>query len=486
MKSSFLFRGALCGRGRRLPHRDARSPAGPADTGRGQRAARASAAASPPPRPRATACTCPWMQAIRVALANNQDLNVSVNAAEASQFFLFQNTGIYDPLLTNTVNRRHTDSPQSSALGGADVLQNDSWDAAIGLSQLTPWGGVVDFGLSGSYNTTNSTFVDVNPAIPANLFFGINQPLLRNFGKRSDRAQHHDLAQHARRLVSGVRAERPDRHQLGRAVVLGPRVRPRQPGGEARGPGHRDRAQPHHEDQDRRRIAGADRHRPDRGRHRHRGAGHHHGRGRRRPRGRPPPARPQLPGREPHDGPRDPDRRSGRPAAVSPSISPRACGPRSRAGPRSSPRTTRWTRTRCATSTGRTRRCRSSTSWRDTERTGWAGPNSTPERSDRFEDQLVGRRGPALQRELQGLAGRDRVLLPDLQSHGARRAGSRAVQPRDVQGEPDRARAGHRPRRARRAPRRSRRPRGRSTPGRRPRSSPSATSMRPARSTTTA
>jgi len=122
-------------------------------------------------------------EAIRVALANNQDLNVSVNAAEASQFFLFQNTGIYDPLLTNTVNRRHTDSPQSSALGGADVLQNDSWDAAIGLSQLTPWGGVVDFGLSGSYNTTNSTFVDVNPAIPANLFFGINQPLLRNFGR---------------------------------------------------------------------------------------------------------------------------------------------------------------------------------------------------------------------------------------------------------------------------------------------------------------
>jgi len=122
-------------------------------------------------------------EAIRIALANNQDLNVSVNAAEATQFFLFQNTGIYDPLLTNTVNRRHTDSPQSSALGGADVLQNDSWDAAIGLSQLTPWGGVVDFGLSGSYNTTNSTFVDVNPAIPANLFFGINQPLLRNFGR---------------------------------------------------------------------------------------------------------------------------------------------------------------------------------------------------------------------------------------------------------------------------------------------------------------
>ncbi len=135
------------------------------------------------PAPQADGVHMTLDEAIRIALANNQDLNVSVNSAEASQFFLFQNMGIYDPLLTNTVNRRHTDAPQSSALGGADVLQNDSWDASIGLSQLTPWGGVVDFGLTGSYNTTNSTFVDVNPAIPANLFFGINQPLLRNFGR---------------------------------------------------------------------------------------------------------------------------------------------------------------------------------------------------------------------------------------------------------------------------------------------------------------
>ncbi len=122
-------------------------------------------------------------QAIRVALANNQDLNVTINSAEATEFFLFQNKGIYDPLLFSNVTRAHTDTPQSSALGGAEVLQNDSWNADIGVSQLTPWGGRVDFGLTGSYNTTNSTFVDVNPAIPANLTFAISQPLLRNFGR---------------------------------------------------------------------------------------------------------------------------------------------------------------------------------------------------------------------------------------------------------------------------------------------------------------
>jgi outer membrane protein TolC len=122
-------------------------------------------------------------QAIRVALANNQDLNVTINSAEAAEFFLFQNMGIYDPLLTTTVNRFHTDTPTSSNLAGAEVLQNDVWDAAIGVQQLTPWGGVVDLGLTGSYNLTNNSFANVNPAMPANLTFGISQPLLRNFGR---------------------------------------------------------------------------------------------------------------------------------------------------------------------------------------------------------------------------------------------------------------------------------------------------------------
>ncbi len=122
-------------------------------------------------------------QAIRIALANNQDLNVTVNQAQASQFFLFQQTGIYDPLLTNNVLRRHTDTPTSSQLAGADVLKNDSWDANIGLSQLTPWGGAVDFGLVGTYAFTNNQFVDVNPAMTAGLSVALNQPLLRNFGR---------------------------------------------------------------------------------------------------------------------------------------------------------------------------------------------------------------------------------------------------------------------------------------------------------------
>src|SRR5262245_36747939 len=122
-------------------------------------------------------------QAIRIALADNEDLDVTVNSAQASQFFLFQNMGIYDPLLTNNVTRSHTDQPTSSQLGGGAVVRNDTWDAGIGIQQLTPWGGTVLGGLVGNRDLTNNSFATVNPAYTAGISLQITQPLLRNFGR---------------------------------------------------------------------------------------------------------------------------------------------------------------------------------------------------------------------------------------------------------------------------------------------------------------
>jgi outer membrane protein TolC len=123
--------------------------------------------------------------AIRIALANNQDLNVSINAAEATQFSLFQNLGIYDPLISATSQRAHGESPTSTALAGASVLRTDTVDGALGISQLTPWGGTATFGLTGNRTLSNSSFTNINPNLTANLTLGISQPLLRNFGTRA-------------------------------------------------------------------------------------------------------------------------------------------------------------------------------------------------------------------------------------------------------------------------------------------------------------
>jgi outer membrane protein len=122
-------------------------------------------------------------QTIGLALANNQDLNVTVNAAQASQFNLFQNLGIYDPLLQAFGSRAHNDQPTASQLAGAPVLKTDLSDGGAQVSQLTPWGGTFTLGFTGNRTKTNSQFYDVNPSFTAGLSASVNQPLLRNFGK---------------------------------------------------------------------------------------------------------------------------------------------------------------------------------------------------------------------------------------------------------------------------------------------------------------
>jgi outer membrane protein len=124
-------------------------------------------------------------QAIGLALANNQDLNVTVNAAEATRFSLFQNQGIFDPLVSAVVSRSHTEDPATSALSGAAVNTTDSTDGRAQVSQLAPTGGVFTLGFTANKTTNNSSFNIVNPSYRSGLTLSMNHPLLRNFGPRT-------------------------------------------------------------------------------------------------------------------------------------------------------------------------------------------------------------------------------------------------------------------------------------------------------------
>src|SRR5687767_1931558 len=103
-------------------------------------------------------------EAVALAIANNQDLNVSVATAEASRYVLFSNMGIFDPLLEAEAIRSHDEQPASSALVGADVQERDTTDVSARVSQLTPWGGTFSLGFATNRTETNSTFFFVNPA----------------------------------------------------------------------------------------------------------------------------------------------------------------------------------------------------------------------------------------------------------------------------------------------------------------------------------
>ncbi|MGH9316074.1 MAG: TolC family protein [Thermoanaerobaculia bacterium] len=124
-------------------------------------------------------------QAIGLALANNRDLDVTVNAAEASRYTLFGNQGIFDPVLTADFTRGHAEQPASSLLVGAPVSTQDTsiWGAQV--TQLAPTGGTFSLSWTGNRTATNSTFYFINPSYSAGLGLSLNQPLLRSFGSNA-------------------------------------------------------------------------------------------------------------------------------------------------------------------------------------------------------------------------------------------------------------------------------------------------------------
>src|SRR5438034_5460484 len=121
-------------------------------------------------------------EAVGLAVANNQDLNVSVNSAEATRFSLFQTQGIFDPLLQAAITRSHSETPASSTLTGALVNTVNTTDFSGSVQQLAPTGGLFALGFTGRNQRTNSTFALVNPSKVGTLTFSFSQPLLRNFG----------------------------------------------------------------------------------------------------------------------------------------------------------------------------------------------------------------------------------------------------------------------------------------------------------------
>ena len=149
----------------------------------GQRVAR------PLPSPVDGAIRLSLDEAIALAVANNQDLNVAVSAAEASQWNLLTTEGIFDPVLAGFANRNHAEQPASSVLQGAAVGVSDTYNFGADVTQVAPWGGIFTLGTTGGRSATNSTFFLINPSFNAGLTATVTQPLLRNFGMTATKWQ---------------------------------------------------------------------------------------------------------------------------------------------------------------------------------------------------------------------------------------------------------------------------------------------------------
>jgi outer membrane protein len=133
------------------------------------------------PLPAATAQGVPMSlsQAVGIAVANNQDQYVTVNAAESFEYLIVQNKGIYDPLISSAVGRSHAEIPGASQLTSG-IFDDTTFSASV--SQFTPLGGTFSFGFNGTRETSNNPFTTVNPSYAGGLQLSVSQPLLRNFG----------------------------------------------------------------------------------------------------------------------------------------------------------------------------------------------------------------------------------------------------------------------------------------------------------------
>jgi outer membrane protein len=125
----------------------------------------------------------PLQEAVAVALERNLPLLVQRYERAQMRLGIDQNLGIYDLSLTYDGYANEDTTPSSSALAGADILVRKQQSHVLGLSQVTPLGGVGGVSLSSFRQEDNSTFSNPNPAYLVDFDLSFTQPLLRNFGR---------------------------------------------------------------------------------------------------------------------------------------------------------------------------------------------------------------------------------------------------------------------------------------------------------------
>src|SRR6185436_17418434 len=162
------------------------APAGAANTpSPGAQSAASSATQSPPsPRVGVTGEPSPLRldDAVRLALAENNDVAIAKLETQAAQEDIRAALGVSDLRLLPTIGYRHTSTPIASSIGGAanGKVVEKRVDGAVSLTGYSLWGGGrfnVDF--TSSRSLSSNTNLRLNPQIPSALGGSYTQPLLQ-------------------------------------------------------------------------------------------------------------------------------------------------------------------------------------------------------------------------------------------------------------------------------------------------------------------
>jgi outer membrane protein TolC len=130
-------------------------------------------------------------EVIQRVLANDRDIEVSRIAKDQAVFNVSGAKGYYDPVLGLNAYRVRSVTPIASFIGGAanGKLTQKELYANPQLSGAFPWlGGSYKLDLSSARQSTDSTFVTLNPQFPTALNLSLTQPLWG--GLRFDENRH--------------------------------------------------------------------------------------------------------------------------------------------------------------------------------------------------------------------------------------------------------------------------------------------------------
>ncbi len=130
--------------------------------------------------------------AVQRALANNNDIDISRQGREISEFRLLGARGVYDPLIAAEGYYERATTPTASVIGGAvnGAVTQTRFFGTGGVSGFSPWfGGSYSARLDASRSTTSNTNSLLNPQYPSLLTFSYVQPLLRGLRIDNNRRQ---------------------------------------------------------------------------------------------------------------------------------------------------------------------------------------------------------------------------------------------------------------------------------------------------------
>jgi outer membrane protein len=114
---------------------------------------------------------------LELVLKNSTDINISRMDVYTAADQIQAARAVFDPSLGLGFNTFRSVTPQTSQIGGASTLTENSY---INYQQLFPTGQTASASFNAARDSTNSAFNILNPSIGGTLGFSILQPLLQN------------------------------------------------------------------------------------------------------------------------------------------------------------------------------------------------------------------------------------------------------------------------------------------------------------------